>query len=151
MQNETSNKPRVLSSIQKILKPHIWFSGCAIIRISSTWPCSGNLANAAVWKGLQILKNLQMPTWCQEGWKHKRVQSGRCLVGLEAPCVHLSAHKKKVQRIQVMACGLVVKGVFFFSSQKALLRFLFWLLICKGKNALIRGKWQLRHCKVGEL
>lgn len=69
----------ILSRFQEILKPHIWFSSCAVIRISSTWPCCENLARAAVWRDLQILKNQQRPTWCQEGWKHKRVLSGGCL------------------------------------------------------------------------
>lgn len=50
----------VLSSIQEVLKyrfSQIWFSSCAIIRMSSTWPWCGNLASAAVWRDLLILKS----------------------------------------------------------------------------------------------
>lgn len=53
------NKAPVLPSIE-ILKyrfSHIWFSACAIIRMSSTWPCCWNLACVAVWRDLLILKS----------------------------------------------------------------------------------------------
>lgn len=36
---------------------HIWLSGCATICMSTTWPCCGNLASAAVWRDLLILKS----------------------------------------------------------------------------------------------
>lgn len=50
----------MLSSIQAIIKYRfyqVWFSGCAIIRMSSIWPCCENLASAAFWRDLQILKS----------------------------------------------------------------------------------------------
>lgn len=50
----------MLSSIQEILKycfTQIWFNDCAIIRMSSAWPCCVYLAHAAVWGDLLILKS----------------------------------------------------------------------------------------------
>lgn len=118
----------ILSSIQGILKPHFWFSGCAIIRISSTWPCCVNLASPALWKAPQILKNQQIPTWCQEGWRQD--YAGRTtweVFGHEAQCVHLSIKiKKKLRCTQVIACGLCFVFVLQLVYEDIVAQVLFW-------------------------
>lgn len=84
--------------------------------MSFTWPCCGNLASAAVWRDLVILKSADAHL-VSGGWKQKIVLSGRCMAGLGAVCVSICLYvyksrvnrqkktKKKtsVQCIQVMA------------------------------------------------
>lgn len=90
-----------LSRIQEILKPCIWFSGCAITRISSSWLCWGNLAGAVVWRDLQILKNLQKASCCQEGEERVCCLRGVWLMLLTL-CVHLSTSKENKCGTQVL-------------------------------------------------
>lgn len=94
LQDESyQNKAHVLSSVQETLKYHfsqIWFNACAIIRMSSTWPCCGNLASAAIWRDLQILKSAdahlvsggmeteECAVWEVFGWVWSRVCPSVC-------------------------------------------------------------------------
>lgn len=134
-----------LSSIQEILKPCIWFSGCAITRISSTWLWWGNLASAAVWRDLQILKNLQKPSWCQEG-----MERVCCLGGvwfrLAALCVHLSTFHKTI-------CALHTGDDLWFVPLPTEIFIFFWFLfaLCRfvdEKKSYSKRKSQLEPYEV---